>query len=99
MTYSLKTLKNENVVDLAWGIVVRYVHWNGEGRKLITNIVCRTIDDEVWKLQDGYGSPGWTPSQGWDWSGIRDSSKNAILRIAAKILEILADDLDTGVDS
>lgn len=34
--------------------------------------------DETWALQDGYGFEGFTPSQGWDWSGIRDSSPMAI---------------------
>jgi len=32
----------------------------------------------IWALQDGYGSPGFTPEQGWDWSGIRDSTPEAI---------------------
>lgn len=32
----------------------------------------------IWSLQDGYGEPGYTPEQGWDWSGIRDSSTEAI---------------------
>lgn len=33
---------------------------------------------DIWALQDGYGEPGYTPEQGWDWSGIRDSSTEAI---------------------
>lgn len=37
--------------------------------------------DETWELQDGYGEPGYTPDQGWDWSGIRDSSPAAIARM------------------
>lgn len=36
---------------------------------------------ETWALQDGYGEPGFTPAQGWDWSGIRDSSPAAISRM------------------
>lgn len=36
----------------------------------------------AWLLQDGYGTPGFTPPQGWDWSGIRDSSPRAIHQIA-----------------
>lgn len=32
----------------------------------------------IWSLQDGYGVVGYTPEQGWDWSGIRDSSIEAI---------------------
>lgn len=31
----------------------------------------------IWSLQDGYGEPGYTPAQGIDWSGVRDSSERA----------------------
>lgn len=34
--------------------------------------------DETWALQDGYGIQGMSPVQGWDWSGIRDSTPSAI---------------------
>jgi hypothetical protein len=33
--------------------------------------------NEIWALQDGYGRAGYTPVQGYDWSGIRDSSPEA----------------------
>lgn len=36
---------------------------------------------ETWDLQDGYGEPGVEPPQGWDWSGIRDSSPAAMARM------------------
>jgi hypothetical protein len=32
----------------------------------------------VWSLSDGYGVAGFIPEQGYDWSGIRDSSTAAI---------------------
>lgn len=32
----------------------------------------------LWTMQDGYGEPGFMPEQGYDWSGIRDSSCAAI---------------------
>lgn len=32
----------------------------------------------LWSLQDGYGEQGFMPDQGYDWSGIRDSSTEAI---------------------
>lgn len=32
----------------------------------------------LWSLSDGYGEPGLIPPQGYDWSGIRDSSPAAI---------------------
>ena len=32
----------------------------------------------IWSMQDGYGEPGLMPVQGYDWSGIRDSSLETI---------------------
>jgi hypothetical protein len=33
---------------------------------------------EIYSLSDGYGEPGFVPEQGYDWSGIRDSSIGAV---------------------
>jgi len=38
-------------------------------------------DDEFWSLSDGYGPKGFIPSQGKDWSGIRDSSDETIWKM------------------
>lgn len=32
----------------------------------------------LWGLSDGYGEPGYEPEQGYDWSGIRDSTPAAV---------------------
>jgi hypothetical protein len=48
------------------------------------------ILEETWRLQDGYGAPGATPPQGWDWSGIRDSSDAAKGRIVGLVRAMLA---------
>lgn len=32
----------------------------------------------IWNRSDGYGPQGFMPDQGYDWSGIRDSSPAAI---------------------
>ena len=45
----------------------------------------------IWELQDGYGEQGWTPEQGWDWSGIRDSSPEAIEQMLAVAHEYVSD--------
>jgi hypothetical protein len=39
----------------------------------------------IYALQDGYGEAGFIPTQGYDWSGIRDSSGEAIRAIYAAI--------------
>lgn len=33
---------------------------------------------ELYALSDGYGDAGYIPEQGYDWSGIRDSSDQAV---------------------
>ena len=38
----------------------------------------REVAQAIWDRQDGYGEAGYTPPQGFDWSGIRDSSDDAI---------------------
>jgi hypothetical protein len=47
-------------------------------------------DKRIWELTDAYGEKGYIPSQGCDWSGIRDSSLEAVWKmtdIAVKMLE------------
>ena len=39
----------------------------------------------IWSESDGYGERGLVPDQGYDWSGIRDSSPAAIERMFAAI--------------
>jgi len=40
---------------------------------------------QVWDYSDGYGEPGYVPPQGYDWSGIRDSSAVAKGRMARAV--------------
>lgn len=44
---------------------------------------------QIWALQDGYGKPGFMPAQGWDWSGIRDSSDEALAKMTEVALNAL----------
>lgn len=46
-----------------------YQAWNGDDNELAY---------DLWSVSDGYGEPGFVPPQGYDWSGIRDSSTEAI---------------------
>lgn len=46
-----------------------YAVWSGDDTDLFTR---------VWAESDGYGIPGEVPPQGYDWSGIRDSSTEAV---------------------
>jgi hypothetical protein len=47
--------------------------------------------ERIWSLQDGYGEAGFTPCQGWDWSGIRDSTPEAIRSMDAVASEFVSD--------
>lgn len=40
----------------------------------------------VWAKSDGYGEPGEVPVQGYDWSGIRDSSIEAVEAMYAEAI-------------
>lgn len=51
--------------------------------------------EETWNLQDGYGEPGFNPIQGWDWSGIRDSTPFAIESMYWKIRELQKQEVAT----
>jgi hypothetical protein len=35
----------------------------------------------LYSMQDGYGAPGVIPEQGYDWSGVRDSTPDTIRRM------------------
>lgn len=39
----------------------------------------------LYSLQDGYGEQGYIPEQGYDWSGIRDSSGPAVRAMFAAV--------------
>lgn len=41
--------------------------------------------DILWSIQDGYGEPGFMPPQGYDWSGVRDSTPDTIRKMHAAI--------------
>ncbi len=69
----------------AWAWACGYIGLGGDVRACLGAELKRTIDSVVWKLQDGYGAPGYTPAQGWDWSGIRDSSREAKVAIIAAV--------------
>lgn len=68
-------------------VVAEYVR--GDKGRALPPSTQRRIDAAVWALQDGYGAAGYTPAQGWDWSGIRDSSAPAVERMAKAVRKIV----------
>jgi hypothetical protein len=73
-----------------WEFVCAYAHWDGERRKELNEATRKLLDRAVWAKQDGYGVAGYTPPQGWDWSGIRDSSPAGVRNMKAAIRRVLA---------
>jgi len=76
-------------VDESCRQIVHY-YVRGEGHEMLPKKDKVSILNETWAIQDGYGEPGYVPSQGWDWSGIRDSSDQAMRLMAAAVLKIIA---------
>lgn len=66
--------------------VMKYAHYSSELRKFLTEEQRKIIDRICWEEQDGYGIRGHTPIQGWDWSGIRDSTPSAFRKMKKRIL-------------
>lgn len=46
-------------------------------------------DSKIWKLSNGYGEKGYIPCQGYDWSGIRDSSEDAIWQMTKVAIRMM----------
>ena len=73
--------------DLNWALVAEAIRGDTYDR-----LDARAKDEllrETWKHTDAYGSVGLVPAQGWDWSGIRDSSEPAIAKIATVARRVL----------
>ena len=55
-----------------------YTAWSRAG-------MSSALGEAIYALQDGYGAAGHVPPQGYDWSGIRDSSIGAIRAMHALV--------------
>lgn len=81
---------NQDQVSNDWPLIVSHMHFNGNRyRKDLT-------DEQMWTiycLADGFGKM--TSAElskingGWDWSHIRDSSDEAITRMANRIRDMV----------
>jgi hypothetical protein len=67
-------------------LVSTYMHFTGELRSKLTEQQW----EEVYMLGDGFGPKEWREDCErieWDWSHVRDSSKEAVLAMYAKLME------------
>lgn len=78
----MKTLHaTETIGRDDWRLVVATTR--GSVAAQLHGAVLEAIMAETWALNDAYGTVGFVPPQGWDWSGIRDSSREAIAAMAS----------------
>ncbi|RJQ25052.1 hypothetical protein C4577_06615 [Candidatus Parcubacteria bacterium] len=63
-----------------WDLIVALCHWGY--KPFLTAKQKNDAYKKVWAKSDGYGEEGYIPSQGYDWSGIRDSSEEATVKMA-----------------
>jgi hypothetical protein len=66
--------------DLDWALIVYAIR--GPGYDSLPSFAQNRMLIETWRHTDAYGEVGLVPPQGWDWSGIRDSSREALAKIA-----------------
>jgi hypothetical protein len=89
MTRKSENRREVKISELSgWQLICMFNHGDTEIINVPANVV-NAIRNETWKLQDGYGQAGFVPAQGWDWSGIRDSSDLATMKMGAAILSTL----------
>lgn len=86
------------LADIADWDLVCLVHEKGEQAVNLTDQQRNDACDLAWLHQDGYGVPGYEPPQGWDWSGIRDSSPEGKANMARAIRTMLERDGVTHLD-
>lgn len=84
----MKTLHaTETIGRDDWRLVVATVR--GSVVSQLPPPVQDAVTTETWALNDAYGEVGTVPIQGWDWSGIRDSSREAIAAMASAVRSTL----------
>jgi hypothetical protein len=71
MNTEVHEMSNEHAIAML--TVIRDV-WYAPGARA-------AVLHNIWNQNDGYGPTGHTPPQGQDWSGIRDSSYGATLKM------------------
>ncbi len=72
-----------------WELVCLFCWYGDPILTVLSKALQEEIDTCVWAIQDGYGESGYTPVQGWDWSGIRDSMPETKDRMVKMIRRIL----------
>lgn len=83
------TSHRDHIKDLDdWKLILIFSHFSYKVRNL-TNPEINNCYRKIWSHTDAYGEKGYIPPQGYDWSGIRDSSQNAKQNMAISLREYL----------
>ncbi len=80
-----KTLDITTCSDWDWVLATNWAALKSD----LSPEVEKEVLEATWRKQDGYGKVGFRPPQGWDWSGIRDSTDRAKGEMAKAIREVL----------
>jgi hypothetical protein len=81
-----KTFTVDPVQANDWDLVCYFCHWSYKV-KLPAPVVNKAYK-LAWEFTDAYGAPGFIPTQGYDWSGFRDSTDLA-KKNSAKAIRIV----------
>lgn len=71
-----------------WELVCILAHYNFTVKSLSKDAK-NNVYLLIWTETDAYGPKGFIPAQGYDWSGIRDSSDSAKMLMAEKARKFL----------
>ncbi len=64
-----------------WDLVLVLAHWSNKPLDVPYPVQHR-LYKLIWAETDAYGPKGYIPPQGYDWSGIRDSTPAAVVAMA-----------------
>lgn len=82
-----KTIQTVDTIT-DWDLVCIACHWDYEPQ--LPEKQFEGLYRSVYAQSDGYGVPGYVPPQGYDWSGVRDSSEEGKKNMAAAARNYLA---------
>ena len=70
-----------------WELIIALNHYGSD--PLLPSSLKKRCMELTWHNQNGYGQIGYTPPQGWDFSGIRDSTEAQQRKIADLLRNLL----------
>ncbi len=83
-----KTLEKVDVTTVDdWQLCVIACHWAADA--VLPDAQKNELYKRVYAQSDAYGPVGFIPSQGYDWSGVRDSTEESVVAMGKAAREYL----------